>query len=87
MKKNNFKKKRQGSKRSIQTILAWKAISELRHGTLVVYDNALSSKNDNHEKEPSDEPDDEKNCECRALELEFGQNLLDYCVFSCNFQE
>ena len=50
MKKKNFKKKRQGSKRSIQTILAWKAISELRHGTLVVYDNALSSKKDNLEE-------------------------------------
>ena len=57
-KKKNFKKKRQGSRRSIQTILAWKAISELGHGTLVVYGNALSSKKDTMKNEPSNEPDE-----------------------------
>ena len=58
MKKKNFKKKRQGSRRSIQTILACKAICELGHGTLVVYGNALSGKKDTMKNEPSNEHDE-----------------------------
>ena len=60
MKKKNFKKKRQGSRRSIQIILACKAICELGHGTLIVYGNALSSKKDTMKNEPSNEHDEEQ---------------------------
>ena len=56
--KKNFKKKRQGSRRSILIILACKAICELGHGTLVVYGNALSGKKDTMKNEPSNEPDE-----------------------------
>ena len=56
--KRILKKKRQGSRRSIQIILACKAICELGHGTLVVYGNALSGKKDTMKNEPSNEPDE-----------------------------
>ena len=45
-----LKRNGKDQKRSKRWILAWKEISELRHGTSVVCDNVLSSKNDNREK-------------------------------------
>ena len=70
-KKKILKRNAKDQKRSKRWILAWKEISELKHGTSVVQNNALSGKRTTAKKEPSNKPDDKYNCECCALKLEF----------------
>ena len=45
-----LKRNGKDQKRSKRWILAWTEMSELRHGTSVLCDNALSSKSDNQEE-------------------------------------